>query len=492
MIASILGNSRARYDKVARYRPMNRPDAEPVNPYAASQVSAERDETAATSLLAGFVRYVVLAALCTVALSAYVQRNSISVAESAMRDEMGLSKHEMSWVISAFFLTYALLQLPTGWMAKMLGTRRALPAFVGLFSAAAAVFSVAGGFATLFATRLCMGAAQSGIFPCAVNTVTKWIPEQRRSFSTGMLGSFMSVGGALGGALTGLLLPLIGWRWSFALYSIPGFLFAVWFYVWFRDRPSEHRAVTEHELQLIRGRVSGEEDPTKAKSMAESDRADDDSEPTPWGAILTSLPMWALCGQHVFRAAGYIFFASWFATFLRETRGVQDVEAGLLNSLPLVAVVVGSPVGGIISDWILARTGRRRWSRQGLAAAAMLACCALILLSYPIGNPWLAVLVISVGSFFAAFGGPCAYTASIDIGGRHVTMVFSVMNMAGNVGAVAFPLAVPWLLNEGPTPGSGNWDLVLFTFAGVYLAAAACWLLADTRRTIAIAIASDE
>jgi MFS family permease len=468
---------------------MNRPEPEPVNPYAAP-VPVALDHRPPAGPLSGFARYVVLAALCMVALIAYVQRNSIGVAEKAMSDEMGLNKHQMSWVISAFFLTYALLQLPTGWMAKVLGTRRALPAFVGLFSAAAGVFAVAGGLPTLLATRLCMGAAQSGIFPCAVNTITKWIPEKRRSFSTGMLGSFMSVGGAMGGALTGFLLPLIGWRWSFALYSIPGFLFAVWFYIWFRDRPSEHRAVTADELQLIRGKAIDDDSLPTDKPTTESPTTaplttdDDDAEPTPWRAILTSVPMWALCAQHVFRAAGYIFFASWFATFLRETRGVKDVEAGLLNSLPLIAVVVGSPVGGIISDWILARTGSRRWSRQGLAAVAMLACCALILLSYPINNAWLAVLVISVGSFFAAFGGPCAYTASIDIGGRHVTMVFSVMNMAGNIGAVAFPLAVPWLLREDPITGSGNWDLVLFTFAGMYFAAAVCWMLADTRKTI--------
>ena len=70
------------------------------------------------------------------------------------------------------------------------------------------------------------------------------------------------------------------------------------------------------------------------------------------------------------------------------------------------------------------------------------------------------------GAFCAAFAGPCAYSATIDMGGRHVTMVFSLMNMAGNLGAVAFPILVPYLLNEDPdVAGSGNWDLVLFTFA---------------------------
>jgi nitrate/nitrite transporter NarK len=65
------------------------------------------------------------------------------------------------------------------------------------------------------------------------------------------------------------------------------------------------------------------------------------------------------------------------------------------------------------------------------------------------------------------------------MGGKHIPTVFSTMNMAGNVGAVVFPLVVPWLVRL-----TGNWDLVLFVFAGVYLAAAACWLPINPNGTV--------
>ncbi len=406
-------------------------------------------------------RYWVLAALCLAALVAYVQRNSIGVAEPEIRSQLHLNKYEMGWVISGFFLTYAAFQLPTGYLAKRLGTRRALPIFALLFSAAAGVFALARGFWTLIATRLAMGALQSGIFPCAVQTVQKWMPDSRRSFATGMLGSFMSLGGAIGVSLTGLLLagfaiafvglnvaPL-SWRTIFGFYCIPGLLFAVFFYVWFRDRPEQDSSTNLAERELIRAGESATATDDKQSNSDDASSQSEAQEPTPWGTILTSVPVWALCGQQVMRAAGYMFFASWFATYLRETRPeVGDLEAGILNSLPLLAVVFGSPAGGSFADWVLARTGSRRLSRQGVAAAAMLACCVLILIAYPIANPWLAVLLISAGSFCAAFGGPCAYTTTIDMGGKHVTMVFSLMNMAGNFGAFVFPIIVPWLLSE--------------------------------------------
>jgi ACS family glucarate transporter-like MFS transporter len=83
----------------------------------------------------------------------------------------------------------------------------------------------------------------------------------------------------------------------------------------------------------------------------------------------------------------------------------------------------------------------------------------------------LAVLVIAAGSFVASLAGPTAYALTIDMGGRHVAAVFSVMNMSGNLGAVAFPKVVPWLKDL-----AGSWDLVLYVFAAVYVAAAICWI----------------
>jgi MFS transporter, ACS family, D-galactonate transporter len=425
------------------------------------------------------VRSFVVAVLCVSAMIAYAQRNTISIMEKEIAAELRLDKHQMGWVMSAFFLTYAAFQLPTGWLAKTAGTRRALTLFVAAFSAAAGFFAVAGSLPALFVSRLAMGAAQSGIFPCAVVTIAKWLPERRRSLASGLLGAAMSVGGAAGVALIGSMMNGYGWRLSYFVFCVPGFLFAACFWFWFRDDPREHGAVNTAELAII-GAPSA-----NASVEAMEISADDRSLNTPWARLFTSVPVMAFCAQQVFRAVGYIFFATWFGTYLREAHHVDSKEAGVLNSLPLLAIVVGSPLGGVLSDWILNRTGSKRWSRQGVAAGSQFACFALILLSMTISDPTPAVLLISAGSFCAAFGGQCAYTTAIDLGGRHVAMVFSLMNMGGNIGAFVFPIVVPYLLNEDPNvPGGGNWELVLFVFAAMYLAAGVCWLLADPTASV--------
>ena len=103
----------------------------------------------------------------------------------------------------------------------------------------------------------------------------------------------------------------------------------------------------------------------------------------------------------------------------------------------------------------------------------------LIFLALVIADTNAAVAVISLGSFFAALAGPCAYTITIDMGQQHVATVNSTMNMCGNLGAWAFPVAVPWLLKN-----FGGWDAVLVVFGGTYVLAAVFWLILNPNGNI--------
>jgi len=143
-----------------------------------------------------------------------------------------------------------------------------------------------------------------------------------------------------------------------------------------------------------------------------------------------------------------------------------------------LGVVLGSVAGGALSDRLLARTGSRRVSRQWLSAASLVVCALFILLAAPRESAVAAVLLISASAFCASLSAPCAYTITIDMGGQHVAVVFSLMNMAGNLGAMVFPALVPWLET------SGGWDLVVGVFTGIYLAAALCWLGLNPEGTI--------
>ena len=113
-------------------------------------------------IVRGVLRYTVLAALCLAATIAYICRNSIGVAESTIRDELGLSEDAMAWVMSSFFLAYALAQIPTGWWGNRLGARRALPVYAVAWSLCTGVMCLASGWPLLLAARISNGIAQAG------------------------------------------------------------------------------------------------------------------------------------------------------------------------------------------------------------------------------------------------------------------------------------------------------------------------------------------
>lgn len=420
-----------------------------------------------------------MAWLCSAAVVAYVHRNSITVTADDMGRDLDIDPVAMGTVMSAFFLTYALFQLPTGWLAKRFGTRRALSWFAGLWSLATGATAVCNSALGLIGVRLLSGALQSGIFPCAVITISRWLPPHRRSLASGLLASCMSAGGALGAMLAGVMLHWFDWRTTFVIFAVPGIVWAVAFYWWFRDQPHQHPAVNQAERDLLAGEADGPDPPRW--------RAEAAVEPTPWLEILTNLSVWAICAQQTFRAAGYVFFATWFGTFLKEGLRVESpVLVGYFNSLPLWAVVIGSPAGGWIADWLFKRTGSLQISRQGVAVCGQWTACALFVAASQFSSVGPAITLITAGSLVAAFGGPVAYTATIDLGGRHVAMVFSLMNMAGNLGAVLFPSLVPWIIRWSSGSGSG-WHGVIYAFAATYFLAGACWLMVDFRRRIGTA-----
>src|SRR6266540_52925 len=427
-------------------------------------------------------RFLVLAWLCAAAALAYLSRNAIAVAESTVRRDLGLTKQQSGWLMSGFFFSYALLSIPAAQFGQRTGSRRALPLLATGWSIATAATALVSGLGGFLAARIVQGVAQAGLFPTTTVTIAKWFPLTGRAFAVGALGSFMSLGGALCAWLTGVLLEAFeprlaaGWNWrlTFLLFSVPGIVWALCFWWWFRDEPGEHRAVNEAELEVIQA-----DHTAKAERAQPPTRRTTAALPTPWLPLFSSPAMWWLCGQQLFRAAGYIFFTSWFATYLQETRGVGIAHSGFLNMLPLIAVVAAGMVGGALSDWLLKRTASRNVARRWLSMLSQFACAGLIFWALVLEDALTAVLVISAGSFFASLASPCAYAMTIDMGGSHVATVNATMNMMGNFGAWAFPIAVPWLLAR-----FGNWDAVLVVFGGLYVIGALFWLLLKPEGTI--------
>lgn len=407
-------------------------------------------------------RYLVLALLCASAAIAYIQRAALSVPAEEIARDLNFSNlaKDMGAIQSAWYFAYALMQIPSGWFADRLGSRRALAIFTLAWSTATLLSGFASGFYSLLVLWGVMGAAQAGAFPCAAKALGRIFPESERARSTGLLAAGMTIGGAIAPMLAayflqGLTEQAKGWgleRWRLLLmaYAIPG---VIWTFLF---------------LGLVSRKMLPSEEENKEQRT-----------PVDWSRMWRSVPLALLCGQQFFRAAGMVFFTTWFPTFLQKARGVSMLDSGILTTVAGIGGVVGSLTGGFFSDWLLKKTGNARLSRQGIAVVGMGCCSVLILLSYFVRDTNQSIALISLGAFFATFGGVSGYAVAISFGGKNVATVFSTMNMFGNFGAALFPLTAGWLVAQ-----TGNWNLILFLFAGVMAIDAVCWAMLNPRGTL--------
>ncbi|MFM8931423.1 MAG: MFS transporter, partial [Gemmataceae bacterium] len=163
----------------------------------------------------------------------------------------------------------------------------------------------------------------------------------------------------------------------------------------------------------------------------------------------------------------------------QNTRGISVEASGFWTTIAGVGGVVGSLTGGYFSDWLLRRTNSQRLSRQGIAVAGMAFCSLLILLSYLVADIRGSITLVSLGAFSASFGGVSGYAVAITFGGSRVALVFSIMNMCGNLGAALFPITAGRLVDW-----TGSWNLILFLFAGIMAIDAICWAFLNPKEPL--------
>lgn len=397
------------------------------------------------------MRYRVLALLGLAAVIAYVARLAIGVPAATLQRDLGLDPFRFGVVMSALYWAYAVGQLPAGWLADRWGPKPVALLSAAIWSVGIGLAGTAGGFWDFLAVWVLIGLGQAGLFPACTKLIGAWFPAAGRAAASGALIFSQAVGVALAPLLTATLLGPLTWRETFALYAIPGLVWAAAFAV----------AVPS------RGRGGPLNRPPAALG-----------EPV-WRRLVTSGPMLLLCGQQLLRGAAMVFFFTWFPRFLQQTGGLSEQEAGRLTAWPGVGVMLGGLLGGAASDWLLRATGNRRLSRQGVAVVGMTCCAGLVLAAYFAADVRTVIALFTLGAFWGTFGGVSGYSVAIEFGGTRVGTVFAAMNTCGNVGAAVFPAAIGWAVAR-----TGSWDVAILGFAALFAVDAVLWALLNPKRPL--------
>jgi ACS family glucarate transporter-like MFS transporter len=403
-------------------------------------------------------RYWVVVFAVTLAVIQYLDRVAISQAAPLISRDLALSPAQMGWVFSAFTLAYALFEIPGGYLGDRIGPRRVLLRIVVWWSFFTAATGWAWNWVALVTTRFLFGAGEAGCFPNLTKAFNRWLPVPERSRAQGIMWMSARWGGASAPLLVYACLQFVDWRTTFLLFGGLGVVWAVIFYVWYRDDPRLHPSVNAAEAALL---------PVEPGPGAGHDLV-------PWGKLVRSRTVWCLCFQYAALSYAWYFFITWFPTYLLKARGFDLKQSALLAGTPLLLGGCGALAAGWLAPHLARRLGSVRRARCGLGAGGLAAAAGLLVLSTFIANPYAAVAVIALVSFCNDLTLPAAWTSCMDVGGRFVGTLGGTMNMMGNLGGFLSPIVIGYLVQR-----TNSWTLAFHVTAGVYLLGAVAWLLLD-------------
>ena len=405
------------------------------------------------------VRYWVIVFAVALAVVTYIDRVSISFALPFIKHDLHLTTVQTGWALSVFGWGYALFEIPGGYLGDWMGPRKVLMRIVLWWSFFTAATGWAASAVMLLTTRFLFGVGEAGCFPNITKTFTTWLPENERVRAQGITWLSARWGGAFTPPLVALVMLAVGWRHAFEIFGCIGVVWAILFFLWYRDDPLRNPRLNAAERDLVR---------PSAQLAARHVHV-------PWMKLLGSRQVWMLCWQYFCLSYGWYFYITWLPTYLREGRHVALLSSAWLGILPLFCGGLGNPAAVFLSSRLLRRNGDLARTRRIVAYIAFSGAAAFLMLSTVARDPLLAMLSIGAASFCNDLVMPGAWAASMDIGGRYAGTVSGAMNMWGNVGGALCPVSISYILKW-----SGNdWNLTFYVSAVLYLMGIVFWKFLD-------------
>lgn len=404
----------------------------------------------------------VLAFLCALSVITFIDRLAIAVAEPGVRADLGLSPLQWGWVLSAYVLSNALFEIPSGAFGDRHGQRRELTRIVSWWSVFTAATGWCRSFWQIVSSRFFFGVGAAGAYPNAAGVIARWFPRQEHARAQGFVWAASRLGGALAPLVLVPIAEVLGWRAVFWVLGILGLAWAVAWWLWFRTDPAEMPGITEHELEVIR---SGGAHVKRHGAI-------------PWRTLLQLRNLNLLVVAYFWYGWGSWFFFGWFATWLVRGAHFTPAQMGVWASLPFFVAMLANLVGGFMSRRFVLRVGAVRTYRA--ITSMCLLCGGFLLLAMSWASGHAAIVVLAT----LAFGVmdlmlPSAWAMCMRLGGDYGGTATALMNTAGNLGGWVSAVLFGYVVKA-----TGNYELPLRGIAAAVMLAAMLFACVDVSRGI--------
>ncbi len=414
----------------------------------------------------------ILAMLVILGVVTFLDRINISVAGSSIMKDLNLSAAEWGWVQSAFILSYGLMQIPMGAYGDRHGHRKVLTEIVLWWSLFTAFTGVAGGLVSLLIIRFMFGVGEAGSSPCSTGVISRWFEKHEVGKAQGYVWAASRMGGALTPFVVIPVMAWLGWRAAFWLLGGLGVIWAVVWYIMYRDKkptlnPSQREgSPNTSETNKNSLPLGGQGVGSPSGEVGETQVSSPPSGEIKWGPILHNRQFWTICAMYFFYAFGSWFFFSWFPTFMELGRGFAKSELTYAVAVPFIMSMIGNITGGYLTDKLSAKYGLKVGRKAlGTSSLAISALCMFLAAFIPGKMAVFVFLSLCFGIFDLML--PSAWALCIDLGKQHAGAISGAMNTFGNNGGFFCGILFGYLVQA-----SGNYNLPLYMIAGMLLISA--------------------
>ena len=377
----------------------------------------------------------------------YFDRANLSVGAAQVQSELHLNSYQLGLLLSAFFWSYALMQLflLAGWLADRFNVCWILAAGFFLWSGATAVTGATRTFAMMFALRLVLGIGESIAYPSYSRILADYFPEHRRGMGNAVIDAGTKLGPALGTLLGGFLMAIYGWR---AFFIALGAGSLIWLVPWIWLMPRGHAGEERRHQEAM---------PTVAQIICHR------------AAISSALGLF--CSNYF-----WYFLITWLPYYLQSARHFSAARMATTASSAYFLIAASSVMAGHFSDRWIARGASANRVRKTFAGVG-LTFSTVILPVAMVQNASIATVLLFVSCF--SFG---IYTAIVFAitqtlaGPRAAGKWTSLQNGFANLAGVAAPWLTGFIVQQ-----TGQYFWAFAVAAAVVLTGAAMFVFAIGR-----------
>ncbi len=385
----------------------------------------------------------------------YAQRGALSVAAPFMIRDLDLSPASMGVLLSAFFWSYSLMQIPAGWLVDRLGVRKGYGIGFAVWSAATALTGFARGIGELIGARIALGVGQASAFPASARAVSVWFRDRERGTVTGVYLTGVRLGQALISAVGAVILAQHGFTYFFVLIGV---LPMIWLFPWYS----------------FLGRWEGSE-ANGSPALSKAPRLAGVGFVGCFSLFRQRSVFGIFLGFFAYDYAWYVF-VNWLPAYLMMERKFTATEMGLYSSIPYFAMSVTVLLSGFLSDALVRRGFPEVAVRNGLIVAGLLSCC-LIVPAGLVEDKMTAVWLLTLSLAGLGVATPNTWTLTQAVSARGIVgTVSGIQNFGGNLGGILAPVVTGFIAEA-----TRSFALALGVTGAILVFGALCYALLVSR-----------